>query len=100
MFGCAEQPGIVYRALWDMLDGGGGNNTIQVSFLEIYNEEVYDLLAGSGGANAKGPKRKVIRLCFHTPCHCSYVFAKYSELGGIRNLGCVGYFPLSRRCTI
>jgi kinesin family protein 3/17/kinesin family protein 11 len=64
MFGCAEQPGIVYRALWDMLDGGGGgNSTIQVSFLEIYNEEVYDLLAGSGG----GPKPKVIRLCFHTP---------------------------------
>jgi hypothetical protein len=30
----------------------------------------------------------------------NYVFAKYSELGGIRNLGCVGYFPLSRRCAI
>ncbi|KAM0924457.1 hypothetical protein ACQ4PT_004872 [Festuca glaucescens] len=61
MFGCTEQPGIVFRALWDVLDGGGGNGCepVQVSFLEIYNEEVYDLLAGSGGANAKGPKPKV-----------------------------------------
>ncbi|KAM0883018.1 hypothetical protein ACQ4PT_031907 [Festuca glaucescens] len=61
MFGCAEQPGIVHRALWDILEGGGGNacEPVQVSFLEIYNEEVYDLLAGTGGANTKGPKPKV-----------------------------------------
>ncbi|KAK1621196.1 hypothetical protein QYE76_026713 [Lolium multiflorum] len=61
MFGSDDQPGIVFRALWDVLGGGGGNGCapVQVSFLEIYNEEVYDLLAGSGGANAKGPKPKV-----------------------------------------
>ncbi|OEL38409.1 hypothetical protein BAE44_0000575 [Dichanthelium oligosanthes] len=62
MFGCAKQPGIVYRALRDILDGGGGEGDssggggdddagfgaglfVQVAVLEIYNEEIYDLLA-------------------------------------------------------
>ncbi|KAF7086789.1 hypothetical protein CFC21_090051 [Triticum aestivum] len=76
MFGCARQPGIVYRALRDILDGGGGCGTgggeggeeedagfgvglfVQVAVLEIYNEEVYDLLVGSG-ANTKGNAPKV-----------------------------------------
>ncbi|KAF7091923.1 hypothetical protein CFC21_094464 [Triticum aestivum] len=59
MFGSDDQPGIVYRALTDMLEGGGagcdgdGESFVRVSVLEIYNEVVYDLLAGSGGANAK-----------------------------------------------
>lgn len=63
MFGCARQPRIVYHALRDILEGGGGNKGdsaeddvglfVQVTVLEIYNEEVYDLLVGSGAA-AKG----------------------------------------------
>mgnify|MGYP003702306723 CR=1 FL=1 len=82
MFGCAKQPGIVYRALRDILEGGGGGGVsggggegdgrgeddagfgmglfVQVAVLEIYNEEIYDLLVGSG-ANAKGNAPKVIR---------------------------------------
>ncbi|XP_062221608.1 kinesin-like protein KIN-10A [Phragmites australis] len=72
MFGCAKQPGIVYRALRDILEGGGGEGAgageddagfgvglfVQVAVLEIYNEEIYDLLVGSG-ANAKGNAPKV-----------------------------------------
>ncbi|KAJ1281560.1 hypothetical protein BS78_04G314700 [Paspalum vaginatum] len=82
MFGCAKQPGIVYRALRDILDGaaaagGGGDGDadadgaeddagfgaglfVQVAVLEIYNEEIYDLLVGSG-ATAKGnaPKARL-----------------------------------------
>ncbi|KAL2486786.1 P-loop containing nucleoside triphosphate hydrolase superfamily protein [Abeliophyllum distichum] len=59
MFGCAKQPGIVYRSLRDILgeeEGVGGEKTgvgrfVQVTVLEIYNEEIYDLLpsANSGG---------------------------------------------------
>ncbi|KAK8463471.1 hypothetical protein SEVIR_1G366800v4 [Setaria viridis] len=81
MFGCAKQPGIVYRALRDILEGGGGGRGgdgdgsgggsdddagfgaglfVQVAVLEIYNEEIYDLLVGSG-ANARGnaPKARL-----------------------------------------
>jgi kinesin family protein 3/17/kinesin family protein 11 len=76
MFGCAKQPGIVYRALRDILDGGGrcgeaeaeaGEEDagfgvglfVQVAVLEIYNEEIYDLLVGSG-ANTRGNTPKVL----------------------------------------
>lgn len=76
MFGCPKQPGIVYRALRDILEGGGAEGDgssgggeddagfgaglfVQVAVLEIYNEEIYDLLVGSG-ANAKGNAPKVI----------------------------------------
>ncbi|TVU27767.1 hypothetical protein EJB05_19268, partial [Eragrostis curvula] len=78
MFGCPKQPGIVYRALRDILEGGGGGGGedagageddagfgvglfVQVAVLEIYNEEIYDLLVGNGGANAKGnaPKARL-----------------------------------------
>ncbi|CAA6673274.1 unnamed protein product [Spirodela intermedia] len=54
MFGCINQPGIVYRALRDILrrkedcDDGGGI-FVQVAVLEIYNEEIYDLLPGTNG---------------------------------------------------
>ncbi|KAG2654829.1 kinesin-like protein KIN-10A [Panicum virgatum] len=78
MFGCAKQPGIVYRALRDILEGGAGGEGdgpagrgeddagfgaglfVQVAVLEIYNEEIYDLLVGSG-ANARGnaPKARL-----------------------------------------
>lgn len=62
MFGCSKQPGIVYRSLKDILgegeegcegsDGerlGIGTTFVQVTVLEIYNEEIYDLLSSNGG---------------------------------------------------
>ncbi|KAL2553899.1 P-loop containing nucleoside triphosphate hydrolase superfamily protein [Forsythia ovata] len=59
MFGCAKQPGIVYRSLRKILGkekGVGGEKIgvgrfVQVTVLEIYNEKIYDLLplANSGG---------------------------------------------------
>ncbi|KAK9087514.1 hypothetical protein Syun_029908 [Stephania yunnanensis] len=59
MFGCARQPGIVYRALRDILGENGEEGDsegrvgvgsfVQVTVLEIYNEEIYDLLANSSG---------------------------------------------------
>lgn len=48
MFGCSTQPGIVYRFLKDIL-GGSKEYGVQVSVMEIYNEEVYDLLSNNGG---------------------------------------------------
>lgn len=70
MFGCAKQPGIVYRSLKDILgddseDSEDGGETVrvptfvQVTVLEIYNEEIYDLLAnntGGGGFGIGWPK--------------------------------------------
>ncbi|KAL5851766.1 hypothetical protein ACOSQ3_006884 [Xanthoceras sorbifolium] len=57
MFGCAKQPGIVYRSLRDILgeesdneDKVGFGTFVQVTVLEIYNEEIYDLLSCTGGA--------------------------------------------------
>ncbi|KAL1342018.1 hypothetical protein HN51_028603 [Arachis hypogaea] len=61
MFGCSKEPGIVYRSLRDILgdeggDGDGGGlgfgNFVQVTVLEIYNEEIYDLLSTNGGGGA------------------------------------------------
>ncbi|KAB1205325.1 Kinesin-like protein KIF11-B [Morella rubra] len=57
MFGCLKQPGIVYRSLRDILgdgeeesDSNGAPGTfVQVTVLEIYNEEIYDLLSSNGG---------------------------------------------------
>jgi hypothetical protein len=93
MFGCPKQPGIVYRALRDILQlqrGAGGEARegavegdagfgvglfVQVAVLEIYNEEVYDLLVGSG-ANAKGNAPKVTTLlCCSSSCKFSACFA-------------------------
>ncbi|KAF8097655.1 hypothetical protein N665_0284s0022 [Sinapis alba] len=64
MFGCCggkkKQPGIVYRSLRDILggdsdDGDGGVTTfVQVTVLEVYNEEIYDLLSTSGSSNSLG----------------------------------------------
>ncbi|XP_042518145.1 kinesin-like protein KIN-10A [Macadamia integrifolia] len=60
MFGCPKQPGIVYRALRDILSEGseekenstdgqrlGFGSFVQVTVLEIYNEEIYDLLSNN-----------------------------------------------------
>lgn len=60
MFGSVKQQGIVYKALRDILGGGGGDEEnddekvefgtfVQVTVLEIYNEEIYDLLSTNGG---------------------------------------------------
>ncbi|KAK7391715.1 hypothetical protein VNO78_20134 [Psophocarpus tetragonolobus] len=65
MFGCSKQAGIVYRSLRDILgdgdnaDGDSGGDSkgghlglgtfVQVTVLEIYNEEIYDLLSTNGG---------------------------------------------------
>ncbi|XP_010262391.1 PREDICTED: kinesin-like protein KIN-10A [Nelumbo nucifera] len=59
MFGSSKQPGIVYRALRDILGEGEEENIsenrlgigsfVQVTVLEIYNEEIYDLLSNNNG---------------------------------------------------
>ncbi|GAV77453.1 Kinesin domain-containing protein [Cephalotus follicularis] len=53
MFGSAKESGIVYRALKGILgeeeSGGGVGLFVQVTVLEIYNEEIYDLLSSNGG---------------------------------------------------
>ncbi|CAN0904744.1 Kinesin-like protein KIN-10A [Linum grandiflorum] len=64
MFGCPKQPGIVYKALKDILgeteqgvDGGeklGMPTFVQVTVLEIYNEDIYDLLSTNGGGGGFG----------------------------------------------
>ncbi|XP_030463998.1 kinesin-like protein KIN-10A [Syzygium oleosum] len=65
MFGCSKQPGIVYRSLKDILgengEEGGANGGqlgvgtfVQVTVLEIYNEEIYDLLSSNGGGFGVG----------------------------------------------
>ncbi|GFY82783.1 P-loop containing nucleoside triphosphate hydrolases superfamily protein [Actinidia rufa] len=76
MFGCAKQQGIVYRSLKDILDEGDGENLgsdqsgvgigtfVQVTVLEIYNEEIYDLLSTNNGGGfgfgwSKGSASKV-----------------------------------------
>ncbi|TYJ14498.1 hypothetical protein E1A91_A10G122500v1 [Gossypium mustelinum] len=64
MFGCPKQPGIVYRSLKGILgepgeDENGGERLgvgtfVQVTVLEIYNEEIYDLLSTNGGGGGFG----------------------------------------------
>ncbi|CAN4091095.1 unnamed protein product [Withania somnifera] len=68
MFGSVKMPGIVYRSLKDILGGGNEENEensekkvgvgtfVHVTVLEIYNEEIYDLLSttNSGGGFAFG----------------------------------------------
>ncbi|CAJ1976457.1 unnamed protein product [Sphenostylis stenocarpa] len=70
MFGCSKQAGIVYRSLRDILgdgdnaDGDSGDDSrgehlglgtfVQVTVLEIYNEEIYDLLSTNGGGGGGG----------------------------------------------
>ncbi|RWW83376.1 hypothetical protein BHE74_00008124 [Ensete ventricosum] len=80
MFGCPKQPGIVYMALRDILGGEGGGDGpdgsssdaavdgdddeggvflsglfVKVAVLEIYNEEIYDLLSGASNGIGGGP---------------------------------------------
>ncbi|KAL0433257.1 UNVERIFIED_CONTAM: Kinesin-like protein KIN-10A [Sesamum latifolium] len=76
MFGCSKQPGIVYNSLKGILGEGveedgeklGFGTYVQVTVLEIYNEEIYDLLssANNGGGFslgwAKGGSGSKVRL--------------------------------------
>lgn len=80
MFGCSKQAGIVYRSLRDILGDGddgtddvvGLGNFVQVTVLEIYNEEIYDLLSTNGGGGFGGlgwpkgnsSKVNVLSFCF------------------------------------
>ncbi|PWA85619.1 Kinesin, motor domain-containing protein [Artemisia annua] len=69
MFGCAsnKQQGIVYKSLRDILgdEDQKGVGFVQVTVLEIYNEEIYDLLstnsanAGFGVGWSRGNSSKV-----------------------------------------
>ncbi|ESQ56190.1 hypothetical protein EUTSA_v10024385mg [Eutrema salsugineum] len=53
MFGCGKQPGIVYRSLRDILGDSDqdGVTFVQVTVLEVYNEEIYDLLSTNSSNN-------------------------------------------------
>lgn len=72
MFGCAKQPGIVYKSLKDILgdenDGEkiGFGTFVQVTVLEIYNEEIYDLLPSNngGGLGIGWPKGSASKVNF------------------------------------
>ncbi|XP_010450058.1 PREDICTED: kinesin-like protein KIN-10A [Camelina sativa] len=66
MFGCGKQPGIVYRSLKDILGDSDqdGVTFVQVTVLEVYNEEIYDLLSTNSSNNLgigwpKGASTKV-----------------------------------------
>lgn len=70
MFGCGgggsgkKEPGVVYRSLREILDGGVVA-FVQVTVLEVYNEEIYDLLSTNCSSNLgigcpKGGTTKVI----------------------------------------
>lgn len=74
MFGSAREPGIAYRALQQIMgistqDGtrSDGGNSVKVSILEIYNEEVFDLLAshsattGAAGSWKASPRASPTR---------------------------------------
>ncbi|XP_059077399.1 kinesin-like protein KIN-10A isoform X2 [Cryptomeria japonica] len=55
MFGDTKEGGIAYRALHHIMDEG--DEIVKVSVLEIYNEEVCDLLARSSAKGGASPKR-------------------------------------------
>lgn len=59
---CSEQAGIIpraVRAIFEKLDEIKADYTVRVSFLELYNEELQDLLA----VNDNLARRKPLRLC-------------------------------------
>ncbi|KAL1200040.1 Kinesin-like protein KIN-10A [Cardamine amara subsp. amara] len=69
MFGCGKEPGIVYRSLRDILGDSDqeGVTFVQVSVLEVYNEEIYDLLSTNSSNNLgigwpKGGSSSKVRL--------------------------------------
>lgn len=100
MFGCGKQPGIVYMALKDILTSGvdtasdDGDDEhlsdevglfVQVAVLEIYNEEIYDLLPssssviGSTPGLPKGATPKVRCLLFYSSNWFSYHWVYFNR---------------------
>ncbi|XP_009802054.1 kinesin-like protein KIN-10A [Nicotiana sylvestris] len=79
MFGSVKQPGIVYKSLRNILGDENDENSdkigvgtfVQVTVLEIYNEEIYDLLSstnsgggfGFGWSKASASKVKLEVIC-------------------------------------
>ncbi|CAA0818690.1 P-loop containing nucleoside triphosphate hydrolases superfamily protein [Striga hermonthica] len=66
MFGCLKQPGIVYNSLKGILGEGTEEEDgeklalgtfVQVTVLEIYNEEIYDLLSTGTGFGLGWPSK-------------------------------------------
>jgi hypothetical protein len=63
MLGTAADPGIVPRAVFDVFAaveaassaGSGARFALRVSYLEVYNEEINDLLASTGGTGNASP---------------------------------------------
>ncbi|KAI8009164.1 Kinesin-like protein KIN-10A [Camellia lanceoleosa] len=81
MFGGAKQQGIVYRSLKDILGEGDKESVrvgtfVQVIVLEIYNEEIYDLLSTNNGGGpsigwSKGSVSKVFCSALSPSCPSS-----------------------------
>ncbi|GER46264.1 kinesin like protein [Striga asiatica] len=79
MFGCFKQPGIVYNSLKGILgeeENGQKLTFVQVTVLEIYNEDIYDLLSAGNGfslgwsrnSNAsKDDKSKILMILCTSP---------------------------------
>ncbi|KAH7286051.1 hypothetical protein KP509_33G056600 [Ceratopteris richardii] len=80
MFGSTKEPGIAYRALQNILGGHNGSSEkpdekpltgspshatgpthVVVTILEIYNEEVFDLLAASNNPKGRWTRRNLSR---------------------------------------
>lgn len=78
MFGCLKQPGLVYNSLKGILgeedeegEKLGLANFVQVTVLEIYNEEIYDLLSSTSNAGGfslgwskGGGSASKVNICF------------------------------------
>ena len=47
MFGTQENQGIIYRAISDLIKEVKSTYTISISMLEVYKENVFDLLGGT-----------------------------------------------------
>ena len=61
MFGNEDNPGIIFRTINQILNNMEDNGInllydLQISFIEIYNESIYDLLTGEDKTNTKKEK--------------------------------------------
>ena len=86
MFGTWEKPGIIIRAINSMLNIMEANQLskdydLQISYYEIYNESVYDLLADDDKSKSK--KRKIAESS--TPYNRDSDYIKYSKKNNINS---------------